>query len=86
MSASKRVSPGDPNFEETLLQWYDEDEEETSDIEDRALDPDFAILSDHESADEQSADENDDNILQNSSDSDESSGEDRPAFYGKKPL
>lgn len=90
MSASKRVYAGDPNFEETLLQWYEEDDEETSDIEDRALDPDFAIFSDHESTDEQSADENEINIHKKSeshdSDSGESSEGDRSAFYGRNRV
>ncbi|CAH1981396.1 unnamed protein product [Acanthoscelides obtectus] len=90
MSGSKRVRFGDPNFEATLLKWYEEDEEETSDFEDRALDPDFAILSDHESIDEQSADDNHVNIQQKNesedSDTDMDSDGERPAFYGRNRL
>lgn len=43
-----------PDFEQTVLDWFNEDVPETIDSENKILDPDFTLLSDHESLEEQS--------------------------------
>ena len=54
---SKKVNVFDENFEKTVLEWYNEIDEENSDIE-----PDESILidSDHESESEQELSDSDD--------------------------
>lgn len=57
---AEKLYCNDSDFEQTVLEWFDEVEEETS-VNDKMLDPDFALLSDHESPDKQSVGENENN-------------------------
>lgn len=48
-----------------VSEWFDEDVVETSHNEDKMLHPDFVLLSEHESSDEQSVDKNMETIGKN---------------------
>lgn len=52
----REVSSRDPNYEETLEQWLHEKMGDFSDVDEEQVDPDFCIISDHDTESEQSED------------------------------
>lgn len=58
-STSKTVKCGDVDYEDQLLQWFDETESVVSDVSDQNLDEDFAIQSSHETESQESFSEED---------------------------
>ncbi|CAH2003732.1 unnamed protein product [Acanthoscelides obtectus] len=83
-SSSKRINVLDPNFEEIAMRWFNEVDNENSDIE---PDENVFIESEHESTSEQEASDDDpDYEIEHDEDMDISSGEDDATIGSEQVL